>query len=138
MTEQVAMSADAGRGRGGKGPRLPSLGGQGPGKARIIVALILAAAIVYGGYFWFVRRVVVDAGHVLVLMKKNGSRSLSGDQVVIPRMPDRAKDPTAYEQWRKNFGDVNGIVEQVYPEGTYFKFSPFDYEREIISISNSA
>src|SRR6476620_4156378 len=124
-----------GRGGGMPPPRLPKFEGKGPGKARVIAALVLAMAIVYGGYFWIVRRVVVGPGHVLVLMKKDGSRSLPGDQVVIPRMPDPDKDSAAYAEWRKKFGDVNGIVEQVYPEGTYFKFSPFDYEREVVDIT---
>jgi len=103
-----------GRGGGMPPPRLPKFEGKGPGKARVIAALVLAMAIVYGSYFWIVRRVVVGPGHVLVLMKKDGSRSLPGDQVVIPRMPDPDKDSAAYAEWRKKFGDVNGIVEQVY------------------------
>ena len=135
MTEQATVNMDSGRGRGGKGPRIPGFQGRRPGKLRIILALVLSAAIIYGGYFWFVRRVVVDADHVLVLMKKNGSRSLPGDQVVIPRMPDRTKNPESYAQWQSKYADVNGIIEEVYLPGTYFRFSPFDYERELIPIT---
>src|SRR5436190_21905109 len=29
-------------------------------------------------------------------------------------------------------------MEEVYPAGTYFKFSPFDYEREVYDVSQSA
>src|SRR5688572_6952943 len=39
----------------------------------ILFAALIAIGIVYGGYFWFVRRVVVGPGEVLVLMKKDGS-----------------------------------------------------------------
>lgn len=99
-----------------------------------LVAVILIAGIVYSGYFWFVRRVVVDAGEVLVLMKKNGSTSLSGDQIIIPRAPDVKVNPQAYAEWEKRYADVNGILEEVQPEGTYFKYSPFDYEREVMKL----
>lgn len=94
------------------------------------IAAVLVAAFLYGGYFWFIRRIVVPPGNVLVLLKKNGSRSLQGDQVIVPKAPD-AKDQAAYAEWEKVYGDCNGILEQVYPEGTYFGFSPFDYERGI-------
>jgi regulator of protease activity HflC (stomatin/prohibitin superfamily) len=99
-----------------------------------LVSLILAAGIVYGAYFWLVRRVVVGPGQVLVLMKKNGSKSLPGDQIIIPRAPDPAKEPEAHRKWLADYGDVNGILEEVQPEGTYFKYSPFDYERDVISM----
>jgi hypothetical protein len=97
-----------------------------------LVAAILVWAIGYGFYFWEVRRVVVGPGEVLVLVKKNGSSSLPGDQIIVPRPPDQQKDPAAFAQWDKQYGDCNGILEQVYAEGTYFGFSPFDYEREVI------
>lgn len=97
-----------------------------------ILILLLALALVYGGYFWFSHRVVVAPGEVLVLIRKDGSRSLPGDQVVVPRPPDPVKDSQAYAKWEEQYGDCNGILEQVYPEGTYFAFSPFDYEREIV------
>jgi regulator of protease activity HflC (stomatin/prohibitin superfamily) len=112
-------------GGGGRGPRYPWL------SLPTIVALILAIGVIYGAYFWFIRRVVVAPGHVLVLLKKDGSRSLEGDQVIVPRAPDPKTDPSAYEQWRAKYGDCNGILEQVYPEGTYFGFSPWDFERDI-------
>lgn len=100
-------------------------------KAPAILAVILILALVYGSYFWFVRRVVVPPGSVLVLLKKHGSVSLPGDQVVIPRAPDQ-KNAEAYKAWQERYGDCNGILEAVYPEGTYFGFSPFDYEREVL------
>src|SRR5437762_3385642 len=119
---------DGGR-KTGRAP-MPSRGG--PFALPSILALILAAAIVYGGYFWCFRRVVVGPGKVLVLLKKDGSRSLPGGQIIVPRAPDAKTDPEAYKQWQKKYGDVNGIMEQVYPEGTYFGFSPFDFERDVV------
>jgi regulator of protease activity HflC (stomatin/prohibitin superfamily) len=95
----------------------------------------VVVALIYGIYFWEVRRVVVPADHVLVLLKKDGSQTLPDGQIVIPRPPDANKDAAGYERWRKQYGDVNGILEQVYPEGTYFGFSPFDYDREVMPIS---
>jgi regulator of protease activity HflC (stomatin/prohibitin superfamily) len=115
---------------GGEPPRP---GRPGPGGhsnfARNLVAVVLAAIVIYVAYFWCVRRVVVGPDEVLVVMKKNGSKSLPGDQIIIPRPPDQAKDPQGYAKWDETYGDCNGILEQVYLPGTYFSFSPFDYER---------
>jgi regulator of protease activity HflC (stomatin/prohibitin superfamily) len=103
----------------------------------LLVALVLALVVLYGGYFWFVRRVVVGPNEVLVLLKKYGSRSLEGDQIVIPH-PPAASDSAAYAAWEKAYKDVNGILEAVYPPGTYFKYDPFDYEREVVNITKTA
>src|ERR1043165_4821902 len=65
----------------------PLLPRRGPGLGPTVGAFILAAAIIYGAYFWFVRRVVVGPGQVLVLLKKDGSLSLPTDQVIVPRAP---------------------------------------------------
>ncbi len=116
-------------------PRIPR---QRPGMVRMISTAALALVFIYGGYFWLIRRVVVGPNEVLVLLKKDGSRSLMGDQIVIPRAPDPAKDRAAYDNWKKSYGDCNGIVEEVYPAGTYFKFSPFDYERFVIDMTKTA
>jgi len=102
---------------------------------RRLLTVAVAGALVYGLYVWDVKRVVVPADHVLILMKKDGTRSLPDHQVVIPRPPDANKDPAAYAEWDKTYGDANGICEQVLPEGTYFGFSPFDYEREVVSVA---
>jgi len=75
----------------------------GGSTASKLVALVLIWAIGYGVYFWFVRRMVVGPGEVMVLMKKDGSRSLAGDQVVVPRPPDVDKEPAAYAQWEKDY-----------------------------------
>jgi regulator of protease activity HflC (stomatin/prohibitin superfamily) len=106
--------------------------------AQTIVTLVLALAVVYGGYFWFVRRVVVAPNEVLILLKKDGHRSLPGDEVIVPRMPNAQTEPDRYAEWKKRYEGCNGILEETYPAGTYFKFSPFDYEREIIDVGTSA
>jgi regulator of protease activity HflC (stomatin/prohibitin superfamily) len=85
--------------------------------------------IAYGGYVWFVKRIVVPQKMVLVLLKKDGWRTVPGDQVVVPARPT---DAAAGAEWDKAYAGANGILEQVYQEGTYFGFSPFDYERELV------
>jgi len=100
---------------------------------RAIVGIVIAAAVLYGGYFWMLRRIVVGPGQVLVLLKKDGSHSLPGNQIIVPRPPDEHADPDGYQKWQQQYGDCNGILEQVYLPGTYFGFSPFDYEREVTS-----
>ena len=119
-------------------PRPPRIPGRLPSKTQVIATLVLAAGILYAGYFWLIRRVVVGPNEVLVLMRKDASRSLPDDQIIIPRTPDAQKEPAAYDKWEKTYGDCNGIIEEVYPAGTYFKFSPFDYERFVIDVTKTA
>jgi len=57
--------------------------------------------------------------------------------VIIPRAPDRSKEPERYAEWERRYGDVNGIHEEVWPEGVYFGFSPFDYERWVVPVSRA-
>src|SRR5580658_5612782 len=97
-----------------------------------LIGLILAVAVGYGLYFWLVRRVVVGPDQVLVLLRKDGTRSLPNDQVIVPRPPPPGD--ASYAQWESQYGDCNGILEQVYPTGVYFSFSPFDYERILIDV----
>ncbi len=115
-------------------PRMPG------GRSRFdlvtrIIGLVLVIGVVYGLYFWLYRVKVVGPGEVMVLTRKDGSKSLPADQIIIPRPP--ADTDPAYLQWQKQYGDTNGILEQVYPTGVYFAFSPFDYEREVIDIGNA-
>jgi regulator of protease activity HflC (stomatin/prohibitin superfamily) len=129
-----------GRGGGGRGTatgETPDPNRRRPGPVRKILGVAVGVALAYGIYFWEVRRVVVPADNVLVLLKKDGHKSLPDAQVVIPTPPDRNKEPAKYEQWENEFGDVNGICEHVLPEGTYFAFSPFDYERWVIPVARS-
>lgn len=121
---------------GGRGGRDGPPAGLDWGRLRplgplLLLQLGLALLVIYGAYFWFVRRIVVDPDKVLVLMKKDGDRSLPADQVVIP---DAKNYPGGEEAWEKVYGDVNGVHEGVYLTGTYF-FSPFDYERTVHPIA---
>lgn len=102
------------------------------GRIGALIALVLIGAFVYGAYLWMFRRIVVGPDEVLVLLRKDGGKSLPGDQVIIPRPPK--SDSPDYAKWKETYGDCNGIVEQVYLPGTYFGFSPWDYEREVIDI----
>jgi len=129
---KVTMPGSSGGDEGGHKTGAPPMPSRGPFGLPIVLALILAAIVVYGGYFWSMRRVKVGPGKVLILMKKDGSNSLPGGQIVIPRAPDPKTNAEGYKQWQKQYGDVNGIMEEVYPEGVYFGFSPFDYEREVV------
>jgi regulator of protease activity HflC (stomatin/prohibitin superfamily) len=137
MTSTSTSTPQQRAGGGGRfvRPSIPSFGGFFSPSG--IFSLILAALVIYLGYFWLERRVVVHQGQVLVLIKKDGSRSLPGDQVVVPRPPAPA-DQAAYAAWEKEYGNCNGILEQVYSEGTYFGFSPFDYERQVVDIGNAS
>src|SRR4051794_17298881 len=149
MTEEREYDRGSSRGGGGGGrppiitPPPPGSRGGGSrgfwgwdGRWRRVAVVVLVLVLGYALYLWEVRRVVVPQNHVLVLLKKNGSRSLPGDQIIIPRAP--AAGTPEYDAWDKQYGDCNGILEQVYPEGTYFGFSPFDYERNVIDISGTA
>src|SRR5215207_6748850 len=66
---------------------------------RHLVALVLIAALVYGGYFWFVRRIVVGPGEVLVLLRKDASKSLPGSKIIVPRPPPA--DSPKRTDWEK-------------------------------------
>ena len=133
-TESYPRRSGTFGGGGGKGPptRVDTWWQQPwPGGKLLLVKIALALLVVYGAYYWFVRRVVVDPDKVLVLMKKDGARGLPGDQVIIP---DPKTYPGGAEAWEKEYGDSNGILEQVYLTGSYF-FSPFDYERTVEKIA---
>ncbi|HZL34993.1 MAG TPA: SPFH domain-containing protein [Tepidisphaeraceae bacterium] len=136
----ATFSLPKSRGSGPPGIDGPAVGAGGrgrPGSLRNILIALLALGVIYLAYFWCIRRVVVGPDEVLVLMKKDGSRSVAGDQIIVPRPPDAAKDPAGYDKWQKEFGDCNGILEQVFLPGTYFSFSPFDYERYVINLRDT-
>ena len=122
-------------GAGGAPPPLRGRPGQssplGPRPRRCrfkqLAVVALGLLVIYGGYFWLVRRYVVESDEVLVLLRKNGDRTIPGDQVIIPA---KANFPGGPEAWEEAYDDANGILEEVLLTGTYFAFSPFDYERE--------
>jgi regulator of protease activity HflC (stomatin/prohibitin superfamily) len=124
---------------GPRPPKLPPGSGfgeffRGAGMIPTLLMILIGAGLVYSLYFWFIRRVVVGPDEVLVLLKKDGSRSLPGDQIIIPRAPDRKTQPQKYAEWERTYGDANGVFEEVFLTGTYFRFSPFDYERKVVNI----
>src|SRR2546421_392061 len=88
-------------GPGGRGPTTgaPDPAGQRPAPIRKLIGLGLAFVLAYGIYFWKIRRVVVPADNVLVLLKKDGHTSLPDGQVVIPTPPDKNKEPAKYDAW---------------------------------------
>lgn len=136
-SEADAFRVRSSANRGGLPPFQNSRGAyRRPNWKKNLAILILALGVGYGLYVWEVRRVVVDQGNVLVLLKKNGSKSLAGDQTIVPR-PPTGGTKEEYAEWEKQYGDCNGILEQVIPEGTYFQFSPFDFERYIIPLNSS-
>jgi len=124
------------RGRGGPPDDLDGRP-PGPGEFHIvptIITLLVVVALAGLIYFWFFVRVVVGPGEALVLLKKNGSRSLEGDQIIIPGPPDRQTDPQGYAQWQRAIADFNGIIEKPEKPGTYFGYGPISYERHIVKI----
>ena len=141
VTTDPSSEADAFRvrssgGRSGPPPLRNVRGGYRPPNWRKNLGVLAVVLFVgYLLYIWEVRRVMVEQGNVLVLLKKNGNRSLRGDQTIVPKAPPLGTP--AYAVWEKEYGDCNGILEQVVPEGTYFQFSPFDYERYIIPLNSS-
>ncbi|MCP4246698.1 MAG: hypothetical protein GY778_06585, partial [bacterium] len=77
-------------------------------------------------YWWFVQRIEVDAGEVLVLVHKVGQSlpAEADDQVVLsPDLLQRLGEEPGSTRYR-------GIVYQALPEGRYF-YDPFFWERNI-------
>lgn len=97
-----------------------------------LVSLVVAFVAGYLVYLWFFVRISVGPDEVLILLKKDGDTSLPDTQYVIPAAPD--KNSPQYAAWEKQYGDCNGIMERPMKSGTYFAFSPFDYEREIVKV----
>jgi len=96
-------------------------------RRRGLLLLVLALPLAVAGYWWFVQRIEVDAGELLVLVHRFGDPlpTESGDQVVI------------YPALLKQLGDgveatdFKGIMYDVLPEGRYF-YDPFLWERRIV------
>src|SRR5690349_18683846 len=130
---RAVMTAGEPAGGGPRSPGTVATPGDNGGLGRRLVSIVLILAMLYAGYFWFVRRVVVGPNQVLVLLRKDGTKSLPNDEVIIPRPPDAKAEPDRFQKWKERYGDCNGIVEQVYLPGTYFGFSPFDYERYVLT-----
>lgn len=94
--------------------------------ARLLAVIVLL--IVIGlGYVWFVQRVEVEAGEVLVLVRKVGAAlpaEAEGQVVLYPALLAALGEPADSLRYK-------GIIYEVRPEGRYF-YDPFFYERRIV------
>jgi hypothetical protein len=132
----VPISPDDDEPRDPRGPRRP-IQPQRPGWGRLAVVALVAFAFAYGMYFWFGRAWWSIAIMCSSCCARTARAACPGDQIIVPRPPED-RSSQAYAEWEATYGDCNGILEQVYPEGTYFGFSPFDYERDVVNISTTA
>lgn len=114
-------------------PNLPSVGGPPPVRfprmplAAWIALMVPALALVVGGYIWFVQRIEVPAGKVMVLVNRMGARlgAEAGEQVVLyPDLLKRLGEPEKSIKYK-------GILYDVLPEGRHF-FDPFLWRRETV------
>ncbi|MGE3181886.1 MAG: SPFH domain-containing protein [Phycisphaerae bacterium] len=92
----------------------------------LAVAGVLALIILGAGYYWFVQRVEVGPGEVLVLTRKVG-KSLpdsAGTEVVLyPALLKSLGEPSDSTRFK-------GILFEPLPEGRYF-FDPIFWKREL-------
>lgn len=92
----------------------------------VALAGVLVLGILGVCYWWFIQRVEVPPGHVLVLIQKTGQSlpEAAGQQVLLyPALLEQLGEPRDSRRFK-------GILYDVYPEGRYF-FDPFFYERRI-------
>lgn len=95
-----------------------------PGRALLLFLLLLP--LLAAGYYWFVMRIEVDTGQVLILIRKVGLElppEAEGQVVLYPALLKRlgaAPDENRFK----------GIVYEIKPEGRYF-YDPFFWERLI-------
>jgi regulator of protease activity HflC (stomatin/prohibitin superfamily) len=103
-------------------PRLPRLS-RGASLALLVPALLLLG----GAYVWFVQRIEVPAGKVLVLLNRTGAdlKTEAGEQVVLhPALLRKLGEPESSRRFK-------GIVYDVLAEGRYF-YDPFFWRREVV------
>lgn len=110
----------------------PSIRPWRPGKTPIIVGLLVLLGAAYGAYEWFVVRVEVPAGKVLVLMNKTG-RSMPAefrDQVILfPALVEQiAADEGEGADWVR--AHYKGIRYEPVTEGRHW-YSPIWYKRTL-------
>ncbi|MEP0846314.1 MAG: hypothetical protein HRF50_05765 [Phycisphaerae bacterium] len=103
-------------------PPLPRANRAVLGAAAALILVLLGAC-----YWWFVQRVEVEAGQVLVLIRKVG-QSLPAeyaDQIVLyPELLQQLGEPPDSRRFK-------GVVYNVLTEGRYF-IDPFFHERRIV------
>jgi regulator of protease activity HflC (stomatin/prohibitin superfamily) len=100
-----------------------------------VLLLIPLVAALFGGYVWFVQRVEVPAGQVLVLVHKTG-RELPATSVEGEPLPESVRHQMVlYPELLKALGEpadstvYKGVMYEVLPEGRYFR-DPFFWARE--------
>lgn len=128
----------------------PPPGGEGPPEMRVIelrppqvplVGLVLALVLVLiglgAGYWWFVQRVEVQAGQVMVLMKRTGA-TLQSVNAEGELLPEHLRDQVVlYPALREQLAEIDGreraykgIIYEPLPEGRYF-YDPFLWKRMV-------
>lgn len=94
----------------------------------LVLAVLGVLALIIGavGYYWFIQRVEVGPGEVLVLTRKVGKTlpGEAGTQVVLyPALLESLGEP-------KDSTKYKGIMYEALPEGRYF-YDPLFWKREI-------
>jgi regulator of protease activity HflC (stomatin/prohibitin superfamily) len=106
-------------------PKLPSM--PQPSARGILITVLVLILVFAGCYVWFVQRVEVGAGEVLVLVRKVGEPlPAEADQQVVlyPALLEKLGEPADSVKYK-------GILYEVKPEGRYF-YDPFFYERKVL------
>ena len=94
---------------------------------RVLLGLIVLLVILIPGYIWFVQKIQVDPGQVLVLMRKVGEQlpPEAEEQVVLyPALMEKLGEPADSVRYK-------GILYGVKPEGRYF-YDPLFYKHDIV------
>lgn len=90
---------------------------------------VVAVGLLVFCYWWFVQRVEVPAGKVLVLIRKVGEPlppEAEGQVVLYPALVKKLGEPPDSTRYK-------GILYEVKPEGRYF-YDPFFWERRIVDM----
>jgi regulator of protease activity HflC (stomatin/prohibitin superfamily) len=102
-------------------PQLPKIPG------RVALLLLIPLLVVLGVcYWWFVQRVEVGPGEVLVLVRKVGQAlpaEAEGQVVLYPALLEELGEPADSVKYK-------GVLYDVKPEGRFF-YDPFFYERDV-------
>ncbi len=104
-----------------------------PGLVAAAIGLLLVLAVGVGGLFWFVIRVEVNAGEILVLVNKTGKRipeALAdefGDQVVLYDELVQAISGLTGDSEEDVRNGYKGVRHAVFSEGRYFP-NPYSYK----------
>ena len=117
-----------GRARSGGPPPMP----RGPGDMQpapyrrdfswgMLVRLAVASAIVYAGYFWFVRRLSSMPTRCWCCSE---GRATTASPATRSSSRTRPSFPGGRDAWEKEYGDCNGIVEAGLPHRHVLRLQP--------------